>query len=168
MIDTVRPLRIFIASPGDCILEREAVRCVCREDQTILEICRKNHISVKDFGWEDICSDVGRPQSIINAAVEKFSPDWFIFIFWHRFGSDAGLGMTGTEEEWNLARRLNEYTRNKIGLEYIRSQTVENSKYALPDKKAPLSGNRLKQNPTAKGREYPVDIHGGMRHVTGK
>ncbi|MCM1566191.1 MAG: hypothetical protein NC238_09645 [Dehalobacter sp.] len=60
------------------------------------------------FGWEEICSNVGRPQSIINAAVEEFNPDWFVFIFWHRFGSDAGLGMTGSEEEWNLARQLNE------------------------------------------------------------
>lgn len=108
MIDTVIQLRIFIASPGDCILEREAVRRVCKEDPTILTICRTNQISLDVFGWEDICSNVGRPQSIINTAVEQFNPDWFVFIFWHRFGSNAGLGMTGTEEEWNLARHLNE------------------------------------------------------------
>jgi len=108
MVDTVKQLRIFIASPGDCILEREAVRRVCNEDHTILTICRANHISLDVFGWEDVCSNIGRPQSIINVAVEKFNPDWFVFIFWHRFGSDAGLGMTGTEEEWNLARQLNE------------------------------------------------------------
>ncbi|NSW90329.1 MAG: AAA family ATPase [Firmicutes bacterium] len=108
MVDTVKQLRIFIASSGDCILEREAVRRVCNEDHTILTICRANHISLDVFGWEDVCSNIGRPQSIINVAVEKFNPDWFVFIFWHRFGSDAGLGMTGTEEEWNLARQLNE------------------------------------------------------------
>lgn len=108
MIDTVKQLRIFIASPSDCILEREAVRRICKEDHTILTICRTNQISLDVFDWEDVSSDVGRPQSIINAAVEKFNPDWFVFIFWHRFGSDAGLGMTGTEEEWNLTRQLNE------------------------------------------------------------
>ena len=108
MIDTVKQLRIFIASPCDCISEREAVRHICKEDRTILTICRTNRISLDVYGWEDICSDVGRPQSIINAAVEKFNPDWFVFVLWHRFGSDAGLGMTGTEEEWNLARQLNE------------------------------------------------------------
>ncbi|EHL05447.1 hypothetical protein HMPREF0322_03877 [Desulfitobacterium hafniense DP7] len=108
MADTVKQLRIFIASPGDCKLEREAVRRICKEDQTILAICRANRISLDVYGWEEICSNVGRPQSIINAAVEKFDPDWFVFILSHRFGSDAGLGMTGTEEEWNLARQLNE------------------------------------------------------------
>lgn len=108
MVYTVKQLRIFIASPSDCIFEREAVRRVCKEDNTILTICRANHISLDVFGWEDVCSNIGRPQSIINMAVEKFNPDWFVFIFWHRFGSDAGLGMTGSEEEWNLARQLNE------------------------------------------------------------
>lgn len=108
MVDTVKQLRIFIASPSDCILERQTVRRVCKEDPTILRICRANRVSVDVFGWEDICSDIGRPQSIINAAVEKYNPDWFVFIFWNRFGSDAGMGMTGTEEEWNLARQMNE------------------------------------------------------------
>lgn len=108
MTENVMQLRIFIASPGDCTLERDAVRRICNEDKTILTIRRNNHVSVDVFGWEDISSDAGRPQSIINAAVRKFNPDWFIFIFWHRFGSDAGLGMTGSEEEWNLARQLNE------------------------------------------------------------
>jgi len=108
MTENVMQLRIFIASPGDCTLERDAVRRICNEDKTILTIRRNNHVSVDVFGWEDISSDAGRPQSIINAAVRKFNPDWFVFIFWHRFGSDAGLGMTGSEEEWNLARQLNE------------------------------------------------------------
>lgn len=56
MTDTFMQLRIFIASPGDCILEREAVRRICKEDQTILTICRTNRISVDVFGWEEICS----------------------------------------------------------------------------------------------------------------
>ena len=27
-------------------------------------------------------------------------------MFWHRLGSDAGEGITGTEEEWRLAQEL--------------------------------------------------------------
>ncbi|MBZ0170352.1 MAG: ATP-binding protein [Kofleriaceae bacterium] len=50
---------------------------------------------------------MGRPQSLINPAVEKFNPDWIMFIFWHRLGSDAGLGMTGIQEEWHLALQMN-------------------------------------------------------------
>lgn len=127
MVDNVKQLRIIIASPGDCILERKAVRRVCNEDLTIIHICRANHISLDVLGWEDICSAIGRPQSIINMAVEKFNPDWFVFIFWHRFGSDAGLGMTGTEEEWNLARQMNEK-----GKGHPKVSVFFNKKSALP------------------------------------
>ncbi len=101
-------IRIFIASPGDCIDERETVRRIVRDDASIRFLCNNLKVAIKDFGWEDVHSDLGRPQSIINVAIERFAPDWFIFIFRHRFGSEAGMGMTGTEEEWDLARRMHE------------------------------------------------------------
>ncbi len=108
MVNNVKQLRIFIASPCDCEAERQAVHRLCREDPTIVTICRKNHISLDVIGWESVCPNMGRPQSIINAEIEKLNPDWFVFVLWHRFGSEAGLGMTGTLEEWELARQLNE------------------------------------------------------------
>lgn len=104
----IRQLRIFIASPSDCQAEREVVRHVSTQDPSIAALRRKLNVSIEPYGWEDLSSDLGRAQSLINTAVEKFDPDWFIFIFWHRFGNDAGLGMTGTQEEWNLARQMNE------------------------------------------------------------
>ncbi len=42
--------------------------------------------------------------------------NWFVFVLWHRFSSDAGLGMTGTEKEWNLARQLDENGEATPGL----------------------------------------------------
>jgi hypothetical protein len=106
MTEVLRQLRIFIASPGDCGAEREVVRRITSQDQTIRTLCRDLGASIDVFGWEEVPPDLGRPQSLINTAVEKFNPHWFVFIFWHRFGSDAGLGMTGSEEEWNLALRM--------------------------------------------------------------
>ncbi len=108
MVEAVKQLRIFVASPGDCNAEREAVRRIARQDPSILTLRRNLNVSTEVFGWEDLPSDLGRGQAFINAAVEAFKPDWFVFIFWHRFGSDAGLGMTGCEEEWELARRMHE------------------------------------------------------------
>jgi hypothetical protein len=108
MAASVTRLRIFIASPSDCEAEREAVRRIANQDQTIQALCRDLNIGVEVFGWEELPADLGRPQSLINAAVETFNPDWFVFIFWHRFGSNAGLGMTGSEEEWSLARQRHE------------------------------------------------------------
>jgi hypothetical protein len=54
--------------------------------------------SIDVFGWEDLPPDVSRPQSLINKAVEAFDPDRFVFIFWHRFGSDAGLYREGSPD----------------------------------------------------------------------
>jgi hypothetical protein len=108
MAEAVTQFRIFIASPSDCQAEREAVRHIASQDQAIQTLCRRYNIAIQVFGWEDIPSDLGRPQSLINAAMNTFNPDWFVFIFWHRFGSNAGLGMTGSEEEWNLARQRHE------------------------------------------------------------
>jgi hypothetical protein len=104
MSRNIRQLRIFIASPSDCRDEREIVRRLAATDPTIKTLQRDLGISVDVYGWEDVVPEGGRPQSIINAAIEKYDPDWFVFIFWHRFGIDAGEGMTGTEEEWNIAR----------------------------------------------------------------
>lgn len=103
MTNTVRQLRICIASPGDCNDEREVVRRIIKDDPTIRTLCRQQDVSLDVFGWEDVSPGAGRPQSLINAAMEERNPDLFVFLFWHRFGSDAGLGMTGTEEEWNRA-----------------------------------------------------------------
>lgn len=108
MSQPVTTFRIFIASPSDCNVERKTVRQIINQDPTIRTLKRELNVALDDLGCEDLLSDLGRPQSIINAAIEKFDPDWIVFIFWHRFGTDAGMGMTGTEEEWNLARKMNE------------------------------------------------------------
>ena len=99
----MKQFRIFIAFASDCDAERRAIRKICQLDQTIKKLCLECGISLDYADFTDVSSDVGRPQSLINAATERWQPDWFIFLFWRRIGSDAGLGMTGMEEEWNRA-----------------------------------------------------------------
>jgi len=96
--------KIFIASPSDCTNERDLVRSY------IDEINKDAYFKEKGaffdvFGWEDVSSAMGRPQGIINEVI-KGDADLFVFFFWHRFGSDAGLGLTGTVEEFCEAVRL--------------------------------------------------------------
>ena len=66
MAEANRPLRIFVASLGDCAAEREVVRRVATQDTTIQALCRKMGTSIDVFGWEDLPPDIGRSQSHIN------------------------------------------------------------------------------------------------------
>jgi len=103
----MKQLRIFIAFASDCEPERQIIHKICQDDKTIRALCRELEINLGCFDFKDVPSDAGRPQSLINSAVDRLKPDWFIFIFWRRLGRDAGLGMTGMEEEWSRAISLN-------------------------------------------------------------
>ena len=103
----MKHLRIFIAFASDSEPQRRIIRTICESDKSIKAICRKLGVSLDWFDFTDVSSDAGRPQSLINLAVEKLKPDWFVFLFWQKLGSDAGLGMTGMEEEWSRAIVLN-------------------------------------------------------------
>lgn len=76
--------------------------------------------------------DGGRPQGLINAAVTNFAPNWFVFVFWHRFGSDAGNGMTGTEEEWKIALQLKQQRGDDLSVSaYFNRATAD--RYMVDD-----------------------------------
>ena len=63
------------------------------------------------YGWEEgVFPDIGSPQEIINEKLDK--ADIVLLVFWHRFGTDAGRTLTGTEEECHraLERRHREGT----------------------------------------------------------
>jgi len=103
----MKHLRIFIAFASDSESQRRIIRKICQSDESIKTLCRELGVSLDCFDFKDVHSDAGRPQSLINLAVEKLKPDWFVFLFWQKLGSDAGLGMTGMEEEWSRAIVLN-------------------------------------------------------------
>ena len=113
---------------------------------------------VELFGWEDIPPDAGRPQGLINAAVAKFDPNWFVFIFWHRFGSDAGDGMTGTEEEWKIALQLKQQRGDALSVSaYFNRATAE--PYEVDDQQLKTL-NAFKENTFKHFSALTIDFNG--------
>ena len=97
---TVRKVRLFVASPGDVERERDSiVRVVTELNNTIgynLEL------AVELIRWETHAHPaLGRPQGVINAQIGGY--DIFVGIMWKRFGTPTGQADSGTEEEFNLA-----------------------------------------------------------------
>jgi len=114
MAESLTKLRIFVASPSDCAAERAAIRRLVESDPSIQTLARNLDVNVDAYGWEDVFPETGRPQSLINEAIAKYDPDWFVFLFWHRFGSDSGNGMTGTQEEWNIALQFQQQRGDSV------------------------------------------------------
>jgi len=97
---TIRLLKIFIASPGDVKLEREKVR---EEIIGLQPVAQKLGYMLEAVGWETHATPgMGRSQELINAHVREC--DLFIGILWRKFGSPTGEAESGTLEEFNLAR----------------------------------------------------------------
>jgi hypothetical protein len=158
MTDVLPRLRIFVASPKDCSGERSVIRRLVMSDPTIQTTMRNLDVTVELFGWEDITPDAGRPQSLINAAVAKFDPNWFVFLFWHRFGSDAGDGMTGTEEEWNIALQLKQQYGDGLSVSaYFNQATAEG--YEVDDQQLKAL-NEFKENTFKNFRALTMDFNG--------
>lgn len=103
------PIRIFIASPGDLAEERVRFR------QAIDEVNRVKAlplgVQLIPMGWEDALPRKGRPQGLINADVE--SCDLFVLLLWKRWGTPSGEYGSGTEEEFELARRTSDTGNGK-------------------------------------------------------
>ena len=97
---TVRKVRLFVASPGDVQRERDSiVRVVTELNNTIgynLELI------VELVRWEThVRPQLGKPQAVINAQIGDY--DIFVGIMWKRFGTPTEHADSGTEEEFNLA-----------------------------------------------------------------
>jgi tetratricopeptide (TPR) repeat protein len=100
----LKGLKVFIASPGGLDAERKIFR------NTLLEFneddAHERGVSFIPTGWEDTLAGVGRPQEIINEEVRKC--DYMVLVLWDRWGTPpaaAGRYTSGTEEEYNVARK---------------------------------------------------------------
>ena len=97
---TVKLLKVFIASPGDVMLEREKAR---DEILSLRALAHKHGFDLEATGWETHAAPgMGRSQARINQLVREC--DLFIGILWRRFGLPTGEAESGTLEEFNLAR----------------------------------------------------------------
>jgi SOS-response transcriptional repressor LexA len=95
-------LRIFVASPGDVIRERDLLFCVI--EGLITHVARNLGLIIEVVRWEDLRPGIGVDgQAVVNAQVGPF--DLFIGIFWNRFGTPTSRAESGTREEFDLAFR---------------------------------------------------------------
>jgi HEAT repeat protein len=99
MQNTRRVLNVFLASPGDVVEEREIAAEVV--DRLNKSIGPKFAWHIDLHRWEDTKPAYGRPQSIINPAVDAC--DLFIGLLWERWGQPTGTYSSGFQEEFERA-----------------------------------------------------------------
>ena len=102
-------IRIFIVSPGDLNEEQPLFRDIVSEVNRIK--ANSMGIQLEPVGWEDTLPGKGRPQELINADVKQ--SDLVVMLLWKRWGSPTGIYTSGFEEEYELAKSLNEKVNGK-------------------------------------------------------
>jgi tetratricopeptide (TPR) repeat protein len=96
--NTLKPVLVFIASPGDVSDSRNSVRHAVERINKL--VAKDNGFLLEPIGWEDIPPGKGqRAQDIINPYIDAASI--FIGILHQRFGRPTGIAESGTEEEYN-------------------------------------------------------------------
>jgi hypothetical protein len=98
MAYSARVLEVMIASPGDVIDERHAVREILTAWNVVH--ARNRKAMLVPIGWETHSAPelAGRPQQMINDRLLAHC-DLLVGIFWTRLGSPTGVAASGTVEE---------------------------------------------------------------------
>lgn len=105
--DVRRTLTVGIFGPSDCDAETQRVEWVLLKDRAVNQIARRAHLTIQPVHWSQVTSGAGRVQDRINDLVDETDPPLRLFVFKDSFGSDAGLGLSGTEEELVLKQARN-------------------------------------------------------------
>ncbi|UXY32750.1 DUF4062 domain-containing protein [Streptomyces sp. HUAS TT20] len=90
---------VFIASPGDLVDERNAVRQAVASVNSLF--ASKVALRLRVTGWEETQPSFGRPQAVINPLVEQC--DVFIGLLYRKWGTPTGEYTSGFEEEYEQA-----------------------------------------------------------------
>jgi hypothetical protein len=104
MSDTIR---IFVASPGDVLSERDQLGRVVHELNTTLSaLVPERGLVLELVRWETHARPgLGvDPQDVINRQLSIPECDIFIGIIWRRLGTPTERAESGTEEEFRIAR----------------------------------------------------------------
>ena len=95
-------VRIFVASPGELLQERNQLDSVVAELGRTMG--RDLGFGIELLRWErDSVPGMGRPQAVINQNIGSYH--FFVGMLWKRFGVPTGVAESGTEEEFRLAYR---------------------------------------------------------------
>ena len=113
-------LRIFVASPGDVIAERDAVTMIAEElRRTVGKLVSVELATLRweTHAWPDVGEDA---QDVINREITDF--DLFVGVMWHRLGTRTKRASSGTAEEFDRAYDyFRRYGRPKI-MFYFRTE----------------------------------------------
>lgn len=100
-MNTYTGLKVFIATPSDLNQERNLFLNVVSEVNQI----KANPMGyfLQPIGWEVTMPGMGRPQELINK--DLLECDLIIVAFWEKWGSPTGEYSSGTEEEFEVAKK---------------------------------------------------------------
>ncbi|MGA1874746.1 MAG: hypothetical protein ACMUIA_03985 [bacterium] len=99
-MQTIRKIRLFLSSPGDVEIERQATHRVVEQINRMLGNQSGWYLEVIDWKTH-VAPDMGRPQGVINSQIGPY--DIFVGIMWKRFGTPTGVAESGTKEEFDRA-----------------------------------------------------------------
>ncbi len=100
MTEQVTKIKLFVASPGDVLEERNCLTKV--RDELNYTYGNKEGFVIEIIDWRTHCNPaMGRTQGVINVQVGVY--DIFLGIMWKRFGTPTGVAESGTKEEFDIA-----------------------------------------------------------------
>lgn len=96
----ITKIRIFVASPKDVTYERDRLKNVVDELNTL--VAADKDFTLELVRWETHCAPhMGETQDVINKQIGDY--DIFVGIMWKRFGTPTKKAESGTEEEFMKA-----------------------------------------------------------------
>lgn len=126
-------LSVFLSSPSDLSLEREAVSNAITElNETYLK-SKKYHLDL--YKWEtDVPPSIASsPQEIINNHIGD-NYDIFLGLLWHRFGTPTREAQSGTEEEFSRAFERHQANPGSVEIKiYVKKSPPFNLDDIQPD-----------------------------------
>lgn len=136
MSTQITEYKVFIASPSDCNHERDLIHNYIEHELNKDAYFKAEKVCFEVMRWETMPSAADRAQTIINEKIKE-EANLFIIFFWHKFGSDAGEGLTGMEEEfYNAYLQIN---NNPYKLCFLKKEKAISPSEIDPDQHAKLT-----------------------------
>jgi hypothetical protein len=103
-MEEVKKVRVFVASPGDVKVERDALAGVVDDiNWTLATLAPEKGVVLELIRWEThVAPGIGRDaQDVVNRQIGDY--DIFVGIMWKRFGTPTAVAGSGTDEEFQRA-----------------------------------------------------------------
>lgn len=128
MAFTAIVLKVMIASPGDVLEERQAIREIILDWNNIN--AESQQLALMPTGWDTHSFPLmgDRPQAIINEQVAK-GCDLLVAVFWTRLGSPTGDFASGTVKEIESHLRLGKPAMIYFSSKPVRPESVDGEQY---------------------------------------